>query len=107
MSDTESIAEEPLSAFFAQFASLGFTYRTTSSAHANLRRLYKTSGWKGNTPERQEARGGFKDALVQQFNYIYGTDGNDLGAWQNLCSVIGIKPVPEDVDACQRVRSVL
>ncbi|KIJ63548.1 hypothetical protein HYDPIDRAFT_168373 [Hydnomerulius pinastri MD-312] len=103
MSDTESVASEPLSVFFAQFTSLGFTYRTTSSAHANLSRLYKTSGWKGNIPERQEARTEFKDALVQQFNYIYGTNGNDLTAWQNLCSVIGIEPVPQDIVACQQV----
>ncbi|KAF9218750.1 hypothetical protein BS17DRAFT_790809 [Gyrodon lividus] len=103
MSDCESSSDPPLEAFFVQYVGLGFSYRAESSAHKNFARLCKVSGWAGNSGERRDAREGFKDALVQQFNTTYGTDGDDLAAWQNLCSVIGIEPVPDDIDECRRV----
>ncbi|KAF9218748.1 hypothetical protein BS17DRAFT_665062, partial [Gyrodon lividus] len=93
----------PLEAFFVQYAGPGFSYRAERSAHENFARLCKVSGWAENSDERRDAREGFKDALVQQFNSIYGTDGNDLTVWQNLCSVIGIEPVPNDIDECRKV----
>jgi len=103
MSDSESGAEAPLEVFFVQFASLGFSYKPESSAHKNFDRLCNISRWTKNSAERRDARVGFKDALVQQFNFIYGTDGNNLAAWQNLCSVIGIEPVPGDIKECRKV----
>ena len=45
----------------------------------------------------------FNDALVQQFNFVHGMD-DDLEAWQNLCSVIDITPIPDDIKDCKRVR---
>jgi len=103
MSDSSSVAEQPLEEFFARFASLSFSYNPTSSAHKNFANLCRVSGWAENSGERHEAHAGFHDALVQQFNAIYGTDGNDLAAWQNLCCVIGIKPVPDDIKECKKV----
>ncbi|KAH7883439.1 hypothetical protein F5I97DRAFT_1815278 [Phlebopus sp. FC_14] len=91
----------PLPAYFSQFAANGFTFAPTHGAQANFKRLCRTLRW--DSPERQRARSGFHDALVQQFNAMYGTDGSDLGAWQNLCAVIGAEPVPEGLEACRRV----
>jgi hypothetical protein len=43
----------------------------------------------------------FKDALVKQFNAIYGTDEDDLGEWQNLCHIVDIYLIPDDLEACR------
>lgn len=53
--------------------------------------------------DREEARKGFKDALVQEFNMMYGTDVNDIGSWQGLCHVLGIAPVPDKLNECREV----
>jgi hypothetical protein len=54
---------------------------------------------------REEAREGFKNALVQEFNKMYGTDVNDIGSWQGLCRVLGIAPVPDKLNECREVCS--
>jgi hypothetical protein len=58
-------------------------------------------GWEEE--DRAEARQGFKDALVQEFNQMYGTDVNDIGSWQSLCRIVGIAPVPDDLKECREV----
>lgn len=106
MSDTESqspATPTPLETFFAGFADAGFSYQPATSARKNFARLCRASGWVGNSPARTDARQGFKDALVQQFNFLYGVDGNDLAAWHNLCETIGIEPVPDSVGECRKV----
>ncbi|KAH0828911.1 hypothetical protein J3R83DRAFT_2330 [Lanmaoa asiatica] len=92
----------PLEDFFAQFASLGFTYKENRTAHNNFKRLRKVSRWDKDSMQISAIRLGFNDALVQQFNFIYGTD-SDLGAWQNLCEVIDIRPIPDNIEECQRL----
>jgi hypothetical protein len=57
--------------------------------------------------EEDEARALFRDALVQEFNLVYGTDENDIGSWQGLCRVLDIVPIPDDLETCRRVRHVI
>ena len=73
------------------------------SASWEFYRLCDESGWDREDPDRKAAHQDFKAALVQQFNAVYGTDVNDIGAWQNLCHVVRIDPVPEDLHACREV----
>jgi hypothetical protein len=49
------------------------------------------------------ARENLKDAMTQQFNNIYGTDENNLAAWQNLCQVLNIDPIPDELNLCRNV----
>jgi hypothetical protein len=96
---------EPLEDFFAQFAGLGlgFEYSENSTAHDNFNRLREVLQWDKNSTKLSIVRVDFNDALVQQFNFVYGAD-DDLEAWQNLCSVIDITPVPDDIKDCKKVR---
>ena len=107
MSDTNDSpspsSPAPLEIFFSSFTVRGFSYTPTTSANKNFALLCKASGWVGNSPQRVDARRSFKDALVQQFNFLYGVDANDLNVWQNLCKTIGIEPVPDSVDECRTV----
>ena len=60
-------------------------------------------GWEAYSDDRDDAWNDFRDALVQEFNKIYGTDENDLCSWQGLCGVLGI-PVSASLEGCRKVR---
>ncbi|KAF8550040.1 hypothetical protein OG21DRAFT_518669 [Imleria badia] len=92
--------ESPLEAFFSTYYPQ-FEYDPTGSASHGFYRLCDESGWDRHDPERQAAHQDFKDALVQQFNDIYGTDEDDLGEWQKLCHVVDMDTIPDDLDACR------
>lgn len=61
--------------------------------------------WERDGKERQHVREQLKIAMTREFNSIYGKDEEDLGAWQNLCRVLGIVPVPQELGDCRKVRS--
>ncbi|KAG0701162.1 hypothetical protein DFH29DRAFT_578645 [Suillus ampliporus] len=92
------VDDTPLAAFFAQFESFSFNARQPSNK--NFDRLIRVLKIEPNDPERHVVREGFKDALVMEFNERFGTDGNDLAAWQNLCCVLQIAPVPDTIPEC-------
>ena len=69
-------------------------------------RLCDESGWGKDHPDKKTAHKAFKDAIVKQFNVVYGTDVNDLGNWQNLCHVVRINPVPEGLEACREASNI-
>jgi hypothetical protein len=67
-------------------------------------RMCDALNWDRNDSERNNARDNLKDALVQQFNAIYGTNENDLAAWQNLCCVLNLNDIPNELEPCRKVR---
>ncbi|KAF7424605.1 hypothetical protein PC9H_009913 [Pleurotus ostreatus] len=84
------------SAFFANYA--GFDYNPENSAIPEFYRLCRFMGWGGYNPDREEAREAFKDALVKEFNDIYGTDENDINSWHKICVVVGLDPLPDTLE---------
>jgi hypothetical protein len=70
---------------------------------AEFYRMCDDFDWKKEDKERVEARSLLKDAMAQQFNNIYGTDVDDVISWQNLCSVLGIVPIPDALVPCRNV----
>jgi hypothetical protein len=78
---------------------------------AEFYRMCNHYGWRGDkdkdghylNPEREVAGKEFKNALTLQFNAIYGTDENSLVAWQNLCIILNLGDVPEELHACRKV----
>jgi len=52
------------------------------------------------SPERHAAYELLRDAMAKQFNEIYG-DADSLDAWQDLCRVLDISPIPEDLKECR------
>lgn len=94
------VDDTPLAAFFAQFAA--FSFKENQSSNKNLDRLVRVLRIDAKDPQTREVREGFKDALVQEFNERFGTDGNDISNWQNLCRVLRIDPVPDSIEACRQ-----
>lgn len=66
-------------------------------------RMCDSFGWQPDDEEKARARQGFKDAMVQQFNSIYGSDASDISSWYKLCQVLRISPIPEGLEACRKV----
>ncbi|KAG9225022.1 hypothetical protein CCMSSC00406_0001827 [Pleurotus cornucopiae] len=73
----------------------GFDYDPGNSAILEFYRLCDFYGWDRDDPDREEAHQAFKDALVQEFNDIYGTDENDIDSWHKICTVLDIDPLPD------------
>jgi len=87
--------------FFSQY--IGFNYNPSNAANSEFYRLCRHLNWERGDDERDSAYNDFKDALTQQFNANYGTDAEDLGAWQNLCIRLNIEPVPSSLKRCRQV----
>lgn len=92
--------ESPLGDFFSSYYPQ-FEYDATESASHEFYRLCDELGWDCEDAEREQAHRNFKDALVKQFNEIYGMDEDDLGKWQNLCHIVDIYPIPDELEACR------
>jgi len=99
--------------FFSQFQD--FVYDPSQSATSEFKRLCKSSGWISSesllseveddeqTKKRRRAENLFKNALVKQFNSIYGTDEDRLEAWKDLCGRLGVSEIPETLTECRKV----
>ncbi|QRW27731.1 hypothetical protein RhiXN_02326 [Rhizoctonia solani] len=83
---------DPTKPVMEEFYRMCDHYSWSSEKDKNRRYLNKA---------REKAGEGFKDALTLQFNTIYGTDENSLLAWQNLCIVLNLGNIPEELNACR------
>ena len=53
--------------------------------------------------ERNEAHEAFRKAMVESFNERFGTDVNDRGAWDAICDLLSIQPLPNSVNKMKQV----
>jgi len=88
-----------LQKFFSSYD--GFTYDSSVPASQQFQQLRRHSQWEHDSPEGNEAWESFRDALVLDFNGIYGTNQDDIEAWHALCTVLGVEPIPDTVSACR------
>ncbi|OJA08018.1 hypothetical protein AZE42_08014 [Rhizopogon vesiculosus] len=95
---SQTSTQTPLDKFFAKYPE--FDYDSSASASMEFYRMCKKFCWGREDDERQSAHDDFKDALVQQFNHIYGTDANDLASWRTLCQIVHVSPIPDTLKSC-------
>ena len=57
--------------------------------------------------ERDDAREDFQRAMVLDFNETFGVDVNNLTSWQELCSILSVDPIPDDIKGCRSVSCCL
>ena len=86
--------------YFAQYPA--FDYDPNVPCFQEFSRLVQEQKWtrKQRTAERQVLR----EAMVEQFNVMYGKDVESLSSLQSLCHALG-GPVPDNITECQEVRS--
>jgi hypothetical protein len=93
--------------FFAQYPD--FNYNRTGSSPREFYRMCDQFHWVKDSqgdypPEREAAREAFREAMVETFNGRFGTDANDKKAWEGICDLLGIEPLPESMDDMRKVR---
>ncbi|EJD50532.1 hypothetical protein AURDEDRAFT_182442 [Auricularia subglabra TFB-10046 SS5] len=102
LSDSSSEGElEDVADFFAEYPS--FDYNPRKDVMKEFQRLCRHRGLDPDDKEDRDVRcmrGKLKTAMVRQFNDIYGTDDDNLEAWQSLCRRVDI-PVPDTVEECE------
>ncbi|EDR00479.1 uncharacterized protein LACBIDRAFT_313400 [Laccaria bicolor S238N-H82] len=91
----------PLQEFFNSYHP--FVYNSSSSASSEFYRLCDHFHWARDGPDREDAHDTFKDALVKQFNANFGTNADDLTAWQGLCALLDVDPIPDELARCRRI----
>jgi hypothetical protein len=101
---SKTYTQTPLDKFFARYP--GFEYNSSASASLEFYRLCDEFGWDREDEARQCAHDNFKDALVQQFNHIYGTNQDDLTSWRTLCQIVHISPIPDALQSCREVEKL-
>jgi hypothetical protein len=79
-----------------------FPYDERGETWEQFYTLKNSMDW--DQPDLQSEREYLRDAIVQEFNLIYGTDENDILAWQSLCRVVRMQPVPSTIGECRQVR---
>jgi hypothetical protein len=80
-----------------------FDYDPSEPAMTEFYRMCAYFGWNRGNSERETARDLHRDAMVLQFNHIYGTDVNDIASWWKLCEDLEIDPLPQGLDECRAV----
>lgn len=102
ISDSSSEGDlEDVADFFAEYPS--FDYNPRKDVMKEFQRLCRHRGLDPEDKEDSDVRhlrGKLRTAMVRQFNGIYGTDEDDLNAWQALCRRVDI-PVPDTVAECE------
>jgi hypothetical protein len=93
-----------ISEFFADYPD--FSYDPSKPVTTEFKKLCDHQRWKRDDPKKIEARDKLGDAMTLRFNTIYGTDVDDIGAWQHLCRVLDISPAPDSLEECRNVSNL-
>lgn len=99
--DTEA---SPIERFFASYPD--FPYNPSQPAAEQYQSLSRAFRWRRGDVEAEVAWAGFRLALVKEFNRLFGTDEDDLLAWQNLCAFVGVPGRFKTINECITVRSI-
>ncbi|KPI41356.1 uncharacterized protein AB675_8107 [Cyphellophora attinorum] len=79
-----------------------FNYNPRAPAWQEFDLLVRHMGWARRSATYRDARTDFRRALVMDFNFRFGTDEQKLEAWQNICEILGIQPLPESITKCRQ-----
>ncbi|KAF1995590.1 hypothetical protein P154DRAFT_499924 [Amniculicola lignicola CBS 123094] len=91
---------DAISSFFSQYP--GFAYNPQRGVAEEFYRMCNFFAWDRDDSERREARQAFKDAMVIQFNSLYGTDISNIENWHKLCIAVNIEPLPTTIAECKQ-----
>lgn len=102
---TSGRVADKIDKFFTAYSE--FDYDNSASFMEEFYRMCDFFGWRRDDPDRKDAHEKFRRAMVQEFNSLYGEDVDDLSSWQDLCKVVRISPVPNDIETCRKVRLLI
>jgi hypothetical protein len=103
LSSFSQTRESFIRGFFSNYD--GFTYDETKDALEQFHLLADHMGWEA--PRTEEAHAHLQDAMVLQFNAMYGSDESSLHHWQFICQILHVFRVPTDIETCKEARLFL
>ncbi|UPK89747.1 hypothetical protein LCI18_000682 [Fusarium solani-melongenae] len=78
--------DSPIDLFFAKYPE--FDYMRDKPLWDEFVRIGQHSKWQG--PKKAQVKNDFRDALVEEFNCVYGKDESSLENWAKLCQAMGL-----------------
>ncbi|RDX53153.1 hypothetical protein OH76DRAFT_1433139 [Lentinus brumalis] len=87
--------------YFAKYPE--FDYQPVAPFLQEFRRLLRFKGWNNDPTRRKIEWDEIHDAMVLQFNVMYGRRADDLSAWQSLCDALGVNPIPDNIAQCRKI----
>ncbi|KAK7686077.1 hypothetical protein QCA50_010889 [Cerrena zonata] len=88
-----------IDAFFAAYKK--FAYDSTQPIMKQFNSLAVTLKLWRSKEHKDEVYDDLRRAMVQDFNETFGVDANDLKAWQRLCRMLDISPIPGTIHTCR------
>ncbi|ERF75978.1 hypothetical protein EPUS_01344 [Endocarpon pusillum Z07020] len=79
-----------------------FDIDPTASIVTEFNRLAIQKSWKKDSKQYKNQRARL---VNQEFNAYFGSNLNDLAAWQALCKAVGITTIPSSVTQCKKVQN--
>lgn len=99
---SEKDKDSPIDLFFAKYPE--FDYMRDKPLWDEFVRMGQHFKWQGQ--ERTQLKSDFRDALVEEFNYVYGTDESSLESWAKLCQAMGLS-APKTLKEAHKVRKLV
>lgn len=94
--------DSPMDVLFAKYPE--FDYMPNKPLWGEFDRLGQHFKWPG--PRRDQVKKEFRDALVGEFNHVYGMDENNLESWVKLCQAMGLS-APKTLKEAHKVRKLV
>ncbi|KAF9767090.1 hypothetical protein IL306_000385 [Fusarium sp. DS 682] len=94
----KEFTDHPMDLYFANFQ--GFYHQRTKPFFDEFDRLCDHYGWSDH--EATEPWYNFRIALVEEFNYVYGKDEENLRNWQKMFKIIGL-PEPTSLSEAHTI----
>jgi uncharacterized protein YlaI len=92
--------DTPLDLFFRSFWT--FEYDPALPPATSYAYLQEHEGWRRGEAASKDAWNQYQDALEGELRMWYGAE-NDLAAWHALCRAIGVEPLPQRCEQCEKV----
>ena len=97
---------DAIDTFFSAFPD--FAYNRQNPSPKEFYHMCDEFGWSKNAdgsmpPKREQAWQDFRVAMVNTFNSVFGTDGNDPAAWERICVYLGTDPLSEGLESLRQV----
>lgn len=94
--------DSPIDLFFAKYPE--FDYVRDKPLWDEFVRMGQHFKWQG--PKKAQVKNDFRDALVEEFDYVHGTDESNLENWGKLCQAMGLS-APKTLKEAHKVRKLV
>ncbi|PUU77270.1 hypothetical protein B9Z19DRAFT_987421 [Tuber borchii] len=106
--------QSPLDQFFSRYPTFTPTPTTVPppanwSIHHDFAQLSEHKKWIPGSRPQSRANTRFRQALIDEFNHMFGMNDSDLENWQRLCRVVGVpeERIPGSITQCRKTLSTI